>query len=144
MFKVKNWNIEATIQIGYNFQISKRIISAETSWGNTVNVEIPNEPILKPSCTLCGLKSFLKQHSSLWAKMDLNKKCGSKLKTTTAWKETPWRFEITMNWNPLHWVPILQFRITSDAIKIEPKAVVKHYCVWFDFYCIRRYKNRPE
>ena len=31
------------------------------------------------------------------------------------------------------------FLITSDAIKIEPKAVVKHYCVWFDFYCIRRY-----
>ena len=25
--------------------------------------------------------------------------------------------------------------ITSDAIKIKPKAVVKHYCVWFDFYC---------
>ena len=29
--------------------------------------------------------------------------------------------------------------VTSDAMKIEPKAVVKHYCVWFDFYCIRRY-----
>ena len=29
--------------------------------------------------------------------------------------------------------------VTSDAIKIEPNAVVKHYCVWFDFYCIRRY-----
>ena len=29
--------------------------------------------------------------------------------------------------------------IRSDAKKIEPKAVVKHYCVWFDFYCIRRY-----
>ena len=29
--------------------------------------------------------------------------------------------------------------LTSDAMKIEPKAVVKHYCVWFDFYCIRRY-----
>ena len=28
--------------------------------------------------------------------------------------------------------------LTSDAIKIEPKAVVMHYCVWFDFYCIRR------
>ena len=29
--------------------------------------------------------------------------------------------------------------VTSDAIKIKPKAVVKHQCVWFDFYCIRRY-----
>ena len=29
--------------------------------------------------------------------------------------------------------------VTSDAMKIEPKAVVKHYCVWFDFHCIRRY-----
>ena len=29
--------------------------------------------------------------------------------------------------------------ITSDAIKIEPKVVVKHYCVGFDFYYIRRY-----
>ena len=28
--------------------------------------------------------------------------------------------------------------ITSDAIKIEPKVVVKHYYAWFDFYCIRR------
>ena len=29
-------------------------------------------------------------------------------------------------------------RVTSDAIKIEPKAEVKHYCFWFDFYFIRR------
>ena len=29
--------------------------------------------------------------------------------------------------------------LTSDAIKIEPKVLVKHYCVWFDFYCIRPY-----
>ena len=31
--------------------------------------------------------------------------------------------------------------ITPDAINIEPKAVVKHYCFWFDFYGIRRYNN---
>ena len=30
---------------------------------------------------------------------------------------------------------------TSDAIQIKPKALVKHYCAWFDFYCIRRYLN---
>ena len=30
-------------------------------------------------------------------------------------------------------------KVTSDAIKIEPQTVVKHYCVWFHFYCIRRY-----
>ena len=29
--------------------------------------------------------------------------------------------------------------LTSDAIKIKPKTVVKHYCVWFHFYCIKRY-----
>ena len=29
--------------------------------------------------------------------------------------------------------------LTSDAIKIEPNTVVFYYCLWFDFYCIRRY-----
>ena len=29
--------------------------------------------------------------------------------------------------------------LMCDTIKIEPKAVVKHYCVWFGFYINRRY-----
>ena len=34
--------------------------------------------------------------------------------------------------------------VTSDAMKIEPKAVVKHYRVWFDFYCIRCYSKNNK
>ena len=40
---VKNWNIAATIWVGYNVQIQKRIVSAETMWGNMVT----NFPINK-------------------------------------------------------------------------------------------------
>ena len=29
--------------------------------------------------------------------------------------------------------------VTADAMKIEPSTVVFYYCLWFDFYCIRRY-----
>ena len=32
--RAKNWNITATIQIGYDFQIQKRIDSMVTLWGN--------------------------------------------------------------------------------------------------------------
>ena len=28
--------------------------------------------------------------------------------------------------------------LTSDAIKIEPNTKVFYYCLWFDFYSIRR------
>ena len=35
-YQVINWNIAATIWIGSNFQIQKRIVFAETIWGNMV------------------------------------------------------------------------------------------------------------
>ena len=31
--------------------------------------------------------------------------------------------------------------ITSDSIQIKPYIIVKHYCVLFDFYCIRHYNR---
>ena len=34
--------------------------------------------------------------------------------------------------------------LTSDAIKIEPNTVVFYYCLWLDFYCIRRYNSLTE
>ena len=30
-------------------------------------------------------------------------------------------------------------KVTSDALKIVPNSVVKHYWGWYDFQCIRRY-----
>ena len=36
VYEVKKWNIAATIWICYNLQIQKRVVSAETIWGNTV------------------------------------------------------------------------------------------------------------
>ena len=31
-------------------------------------------------------------------------------------------------------------KVTSDALKFVPTSVLFHYCVWYEFYCIRRYK----
>ena len=55
---------------------------------------------------------------------------------TNCWRNN-WRSIIDLVERLCLCVSFLKY-ITSDAIKIEPKVVVKHFCAWFDFYCIRR------
>ena len=36
--------------------------------------------------------------------------------------------------------PLTDFWVlTSDALKVKVNTVVRHYCVYFDFWCVRRY-----
>ena len=70
--------------------------------------------------------------------MKLNKRSLPKPTTTTGWKLIPHRSKISMNWNPLHWDPIIKyffkvfFRLTiffSGTKKVCPR---NNFCSVFN------------
>ena len=77
VYQVKNWNNAATIWIGYNFQIQKIIVSAETIWGNTVIFEGVNRRRDKISPNWLSLKdrkksNFPSKLTSKWLLLPLS------------------------------------------------------------------------
>ena len=83
-----------------------------------------------------------------WAQcptMKLNKRSLPKPTTTTGWKLIPHRSKISMNWNPLHWDPIIKyffkvfFRLTIFFFR-NKKSLSKKQLL-FSFLCIVKQKK---
>jgi hypothetical protein len=80
-------------------------------------------------------------HLSQCATMNLNKRSLPKPTTTTGWKLIPHRSKISMNWNPLHWDPIIKyffkvfFRLTIFFFQEQKKFVQGTTFVQFFMYC---------
>ena len=51
------------------------------------------------------------------ATMKLNKRSLPKPTTTTGWKLIPHRSKISMNWNPLHWDPIIPYNFKNKKFQ---------------------------
>ena len=80
--------------------------------------------------------------------MKLNKRSLPKPTTTTGWKLIPHRSKISMNWNPLHWDPIIKyffkvfFRLTIFFFR-NKKSLSKKQLL-FSFLCIEKQKKNLE
>ena len=94
--------------------------------------------IVKIGDQISKLPSLWGHFSTQRPTMKLNKRSLPKPTTTTGWKLIPHRSKLSMNWNPLHWDPIIKyvfkvfFRLTiffSGTKKICPR---NNFCSVFN------------
>ena len=94
------------------------------------------------------MSTYCKSHTTQCPRTDLNKTFLPRPTTITAWKLIPHRSKISMNWNPLHWDPIIKyffkvfFRLTIFFFR-NKKSLSKKQLL-FSFLCIEKQKKILE
>ena len=111
--------------------------------------EAKSRIIIDPSLDHCEKQqSYLPHSEAQCATTKLNKRSLPKPTTTTGWKLIPHRSKISMNWNPLHWDPIMKyffkvfFRLTIFFFRNKKNLSKKQ--LLFSFLCIEKQKKILE